>query len=1068
MSAPEKGSIASAAHPFPGLRPFAYEDHAYFFGRQDQIYALYRLIDRFRFIAVVGSSGSGKSSLVRAGLLPLLDLETAEPGGHNWIWREMRPGDAPLKRLTELIAGLSHDDDPVVASARRDRVAAQLRRSSFGVPEALAEAKDVAGKSLVLVVDQFEELFRYAAATSSDRALSAEEVRARDEATQFVQLLLQASRAPQVRIHVLLTMRSDFIGDCARFHGLPEAVCEAQFLVPSLTRDQLDEVIRQPIEKAGATIEPQLVERLLNDCSTEMDQLPVLQHCLSRLWEEAGKAAAVDAEPASSAPPTDAPADDVDILHRHITEVHYRKIGEFAGALSQHADEILKELPGTKLQWAVEQAFRALSELDKEGRATRRALKYSQLVAETGVEEGAVRQALNRFRASDCCFLIPPPSDVETIADNSRIDVGHEALLRRWDKVSGAGAELGWLRLEQQAGERYRALLAMADNNVTALPSNVVTERLAWWRARPRTPAWGERYGGSFPQVEALLVNSRRRLLLKQAGVVVAFAAVLGVAVFMSVLWHRADKAQADALRATENALQATQKSISRLSGFLDDGTIRATGAQKFLDDAQKALQEAATTSDRPPEIAKIQISLLLAVSDVKDALGDSGEAAKFAETAELISNAFVKSYPSDPQFKHLLYASKFRIGDQFDKHLDKLSRENAFKAYSGALEIARSQAASNPTDKSSQHDVIIGLQKVGDVYLERGELKEALDLNKEGLQIARSITDAFPVDEATQLSRIAQVLSATSQPGDKQAAIDTYRQALDIQNRELRKNPDDASRISNIATIHRHLYDLLDDKPDEALDELIEAVKDRRRLYQGDPGTKAWMTGLMKDCQSLGDALKARNDWQGAFGNYEEAAQVAEEFVSKNPGSTNWTRWLAGLNARRGEAMVALADKLMKNPEPPQSESDRDINSAMERYDAAAQQYQGLLDQKDPPYQDLFDVRIKIGDLLTRQLKSDQALKVYQSASELAQRAGATLKVPDWQVNLAKAMAEAGQGLEHELEAPEAGRTALLFYQNALAIVEAAAAKAPDNQQLAARKNELNARIKALQSDAK
>ena len=90
-------------------------------------------------------------------------------------------------------------------------------------------------------------------------------------------------------------MRSDFIGDCARFHGLPEAVCEAQFLVPSLTRDQLDEVIRRPIEKAGATIDPQLVERLLNDCSTEMDQLPVLQHCLSRLWEEAGKAPTVSA-----------------------------------------------------------------------------------------------------------------------------------------------------------------------------------------------------------------------------------------------------------------------------------------------------------------------------------------------------------------------------------------------------------------------------------------------------------------------------------------------------------------------------------------------------------------------------------------------------------------------------------------------------------------------------------------------------------------------------------------------------------------------------------------------------
>ena len=133
MNAPVELSAVSAAHPFPGLRPFAYQDHEFFFGRQDQIYALYRLIDRFRFIAVVGSSGSGKSSLVRAGLLPLIDLETRETGGRNWVWSEMRPGDAPLLRLTNLLASLSVDDDPMVASGRRDRIAAQLHRSSFGI-----------------------------------------------------------------------------------------------------------------------------------------------------------------------------------------------------------------------------------------------------------------------------------------------------------------------------------------------------------------------------------------------------------------------------------------------------------------------------------------------------------------------------------------------------------------------------------------------------------------------------------------------------------------------------------------------------------------------------------------------------------------------------------------------------------------------------------------------------------------------------------------------------------------------------------------------------------------------
>ena len=384
MTSQPKASGVSAEHPFPGLRSFAYQDHEYFFGRDQQIYALYRLIDRFRFIAVVGSSGSGKSSLVRAGLLPLLDTETSEPGGRSWLWREMRPGDAPLQRLTALLSELANDEDRLVASARQERIAAQLQRSSFGISEALAEMNGVAGRSLVLVIDQFEELFRYAAAGSGNGTSGGDEARARDEATQFVQLLLEASRAPSSRIHVMLTMRSDFIGDCARFHGLPEAVCTAQFLVPSMTRDQLDEVIRNPVEKAGAVIDPQLVERLLNDCGTEMDQLPVLQHCLSRLWEEAGRIPAEIATP-GHAGPAGAQNGSGRQGGRHLSLNHYRNIGEFAEALSRHANEILRDLLGPASQVAVEQIFRALSELDKEGRAIRRALRFGRLVAETGV-----------------------------------------------------------------------------------------------------------------------------------------------------------------------------------------------------------------------------------------------------------------------------------------------------------------------------------------------------------------------------------------------------------------------------------------------------------------------------------------------------------------------------------------------------------------------------------------------------------------------------------------------------------------------------------------------------------
>ena len=272
------------------------------------------------------------------------------------------------------------------------------------------------GRTLLLVVDQFEELFRFGLAGLGYRRGGVEEARRRDEATQFVQILLDADRRRIENVRVLITMRSDFIGDCANFHGLSEAVSATQYLVPNLTRIQLEEAIRKPIEEAGGTIEPELVERLLNDCGDGLDQLPVLQHCLMRLWDRAG--AETDAGGA-----------------RRLTRQTYDAIGRMTEALSRHADEILAQCSGNEL--SAEQAFRALSEVDREGRAIRRALQFDRLLAETGVSEPDLRAVLDRFRAPNCSFLLPSLSATPTLAADDRIDIGHEALLRRWKRIAG-------------------------------------------------------------------------------------------------------------------------------------------------------------------------------------------------------------------------------------------------------------------------------------------------------------------------------------------------------------------------------------------------------------------------------------------------------------------------------------------------------------------------------------------------------------------------------------------------------------------------------------------------------
>jgi hypothetical protein len=1070
MNTPPQLPGVSAEHPFPGLRPFAYQDHDYFFGRDTQKFSLYRLIDAYRFIAVVGSSGSGKSSLVRAGLLPLLDTETREAGGYNWLWREMRPGDAPLQRLTDLLASLSNDDDPIVASGRRERIAAQLQRSSFGISEALAEMRDVTGKSIVLVIDQFEELFRYATATSSKAALSGDEVRARDEATQFVQLLLEASRAPSNKIHVMLTMRSDFIGDCARFHGLPEAVCAAQFLVPSLTRDQLDEVIRNPIEKAGATIDPELVERLLNDCSTEMDQLPVLQHCLSRLWDEAGKT-----PPATGAPSGAAPAEPETGVGqpptRRLTLSHYHSIGGFSDALSQHADEILAELPGPVLQPAVEHVFSALSELDKEGRATRRALKFSRLVAETGVDETAVRQVLDRFRADDCSFLTPPPLDVKVIDKTTRIDVGHEALLRRWEKVSGRGAELGWLRAEQQAGERYRALLAMAEGENAELPAHLVDERLAWWRERPRTEEWAERYGGGFASVQRLLLRSQRQQTFRWWRNAAAFAVAVVTAVAMFLLWQSAVTAQNTTEKNRIETLRTTKKSIERLSGFLDDGTLRADGAQKFLEDANETLVQLSKEGDHSPEISEIEISLLLAVSDVKEYLGDYRAAYELAVKAEGQSESLVKKYPDQPKLKHKIYASKFRVGDQLAKN-----RANAAKAeekYRAAYDTVKQMAADEPDNLEYQREVVFAGNKLGDIQQFGNNWQAALDWYNAGLAAIENVRKKSPGpavtrELATQKGRIAQILSQRGGPGDDRAALEQYREILAIQEQLLKDAPENATLLSNAALTYRRIAASLKDKPDEAELQYEAAVAYRKKLYAGDPGNMTWGTGLVRDYTSLGDVLMQREKWQKASQTYNAAIRIAEPIVLKYPADTTWLKRLAELNGKRGDAARHRGDVAVDQPRV--DESARFIDDALALYRTAAENFEDLAKKQKAGtalYRELFDVRVKIGDVLVRQNKPSEGLEAYQSASATVERVATARDVVDLQIKLSTAIEQAGDGLAQPSVCCQlvSREDVLAYYRKALETLQAAAAKAPDNPDLQSRMAALTKKIEIRRS---
>jgi hypothetical protein len=171
-----------------------------------------------------------------------------------------------------------------------DRFERVLTKSSFGIGEVLALIPDLGepvGSRVLLFVDQFEELFRFANFRSERNLDPVTAAERRDECTNFVRLLLTSTKSPGLPIHIVISIRAECIGDCALFHGLPEAVSQSQFLVPRMTRDQREDVIRKSIQLAGGQIDPALVQRALRDTNHDPDQLPNLQRALMKCWEGA-------------------------------------------------------------------------------------------------------------------------------------------------------------------------------------------------------------------------------------------------------------------------------------------------------------------------------------------------------------------------------------------------------------------------------------------------------------------------------------------------------------------------------------------------------------------------------------------------------------------------------------------------------------------------------------------------------------------------------------------------------------------------------------------------------------
>jgi WD40 repeat protein/serine/threonine protein kinase/DNA-binding XRE family transcriptional regulator len=395
-------------NPFKGLRAFQESDAADFFGREALVQQLLARLgqggDLSRFLAVVGPSGSGKSSVVRAGLLPAL-RRGGLPGSERWFIAELQPGPHPFEEIEAALLRIA------VRTPTASTVLAMLREDARGLLRATRLAlPDDEAVELVLVIDQFEELFTLVA-NEAERAL-------------LLDSLVAATLDPRSRVRIVITLRADFIDRPLHYVDFGELLRQRSEFVLPLTPEELEQAVLGPSERAGLVVEPALLRTIAHEVAAQPGALPLLQYALTELFGRRDG--------------------------RLLTLAAYQALGGAAGALANRADALYDGLDDHGRE-VCHQLFLRLVTLGEGVEDTRRRTPVPMLAEEA--QRGATEAVLATFgRERLLTFDRDPITRVPTV------EVAHEALLRTWARLRG------WLTSARESLRTQQELaLAAAD-----------------------------------------------------------------------------------------------------------------------------------------------------------------------------------------------------------------------------------------------------------------------------------------------------------------------------------------------------------------------------------------------------------------------------------------------------------------------------------------------------------------------------------------------------------------------------------------------------------------------------
>jgi WD40 repeat protein len=384
-------AVSEMEAPYRGLEPFDVEHAHLFFGRDADIEALLERMRRDAFLAVVGNSGSGKSSLVRAGLIPALERGRFHDGTRwqrDWRIGIARPGSRPFHELVTVLAEMPSGLSPEARLALRAECERQLQQGTSGLASTLATLMPAGSRSLI-VIDQFEEIFTLTAAHA--------------ERLRFVSSLLEAANLASDRpVHVVVTLRADFYERCWEHPDLPQRIAQNQHAVGPLDRAGLRAVIEKPLVLAGVRMEAGLADAILADVGDEPGNLPLLEHSLLRLWDRRAG----------------------DLL----THAAYDAIGRTQGAIAHHAERVYATLAAPQQELA-RKIFLRLIRPGEGASDTRRRVPMQELLA-LGDDPKAVESVLAALVQARLVTTSRRPNEHDELSD-----IAHEALIRGWPQL---------------------------------------------------------------------------------------------------------------------------------------------------------------------------------------------------------------------------------------------------------------------------------------------------------------------------------------------------------------------------------------------------------------------------------------------------------------------------------------------------------------------------------------------------------------------------------------------------------------------------------------------------------